>query len=1744
MDLDSINFKVITKPLEDAVTLLDTATVAVKNLTKATIDNTAAKQAGQSATKEELASLREQAKLKGVEADAAKKSAQAAEAESKAKVAKIREEKELTKVVKDSSSASDVLTESMTASERILAKQALSMQILRGEVITTSDGVAFLGSSFTKSQAGMLANLQLLGATGKELQTLSASFKDYNAITGLNTFDKSASGISKMKKELQELNEVNSISASGLALTRDEITNFVRDSERLVQQQKSEGHSAEWLADEQKQLRASYISTSVELNRLRAESKQMEDQARLQANAQIKAANDTAKAQDYVAREMNRVQQATINSKDGTTTSTSNQLVRMEAALKASGISAGEAANKIRVYKDQLLALQKVANNKQIDNISRALGPQITDIGVGLATGQSPLTILLQQGGQLRDQMALAGVAAEDMGKAIRRAGSEMGSSIWTTGKGVITGIGGALLDMGKSAGEGVGVAVLKMVDFTNKVQGTTKALVGGASYSEALKAGRDYQNRFNAEVANGNGVLSKMFDMLTGSVASSVFAVGLVALVATLATLAISAWSSMKAMTELNRSLLMTGASLGLTRGSAIALGNSLNGIEDSQAVAVLAEMSKQGGFTRQQFDEVATSADNMTSVMGLSIEQVVKSYSELNKAPLQALLKLQMETGKVNEKVIEQVASLERQGSAYKAIQVASEEMGRVHTRVSSQMFKEMSGFERFLWGISEVFTKIGQKLSGLMITAPLAKQLEESKAKVAELQAAGYDLRSFQLQNALKEQREIASKLATEEKRAREEQRKATVAGYRKTAEDLRKEAQKGSTQESMKKMNLEDFIESSWELKIPDSKTREWIRANSDAIDLIESEFKSKWTDMQKKTSTSSASGTAKATNELTFYEKTLNQANKALYDQLGAIEEITKAQTKLSILKLNPDFEKLSKAEKDELIRVYELASAMESYANQLEKHAKLKEDILALDLEFKALAESEALRQQLTNQELDHELELLGKTVEQQKALNIEFEKKTKLQALELKLKKDIAAAEKKAGPDIVAAMDAEKQLYETYAKDVELINKAAAGEAAKAYYEEFSKIRNAISDTIEDALLHGGKKGTKGLRDAIVDQLKKPINVMVNVIANSVAGAATNGIASLLGGGSGEGGLSDILSIGKNLYSAMSGSATVGLLSSVGGSIGTVGSLLGSEAITAFAAGIKGSSLAAGLMGPVTTGATGAMGAGASVGGALGAIGAAMPYIAAAMVVLDAIGATERWAGDPDAFLVQDTANNNVKNVDPKSAFKKRILGKYGKDVPVEVRTGNPYQTSTTTPFGTIGFASGNAVIKKNGQLISEYGETEDVSTENQKAVLKVFETYDKVVAGALSESQVAKVAKNIQGWYMKSWSFEGDMMGAWISDRYRTIFRALESDIGNTFANLDINEGNLSNILALFTIVQGSAGKITGLVDSITSFANGTSKYIRENEKGAEALIRLITNLEGSNKLLDAIGQKTYASSLVGADMAQQLVDLFGSISNLQSGLTSYYDKFYSEQEKVATSTKNLQIVFKAMGMTMPQSTAQFRKLVEAQDLTTVKGRETFTALIGISSAFADLMQPVDEATNKMKEFTASILEYIANLTLTEGASGNTFNAVKGQFAAQIGKARGGDTSAMDSITDYADRVLEVAKDTASSTYEYEKILGSVKAELLGLTNGQTAGTILTTAAVTSSTTSTSPITTIADSSASTQELLVSILAKLTEMQSEERAEGEASVTNLSTIAKVFKRIDNGDSIRVINV
>lgn len=59
------------------------------------------------------------------------------------------------------------------------------------------------------------------------------------------------------------------------------------------------------------------------------------------------------------------------------------------------------ASEKLKAERQASAEIERI--RRQSANQARQLAPQLTDIGVGLATGQSPFLVLLQQGGQLKD---------------------------------------------------------------------------------------------------------------------------------------------------------------------------------------------------------------------------------------------------------------------------------------------------------------------------------------------------------------------------------------------------------------------------------------------------------------------------------------------------------------------------------------------------------------------------------------------------------------------------------------------------------------------------------------------------------------------------------------------------------------------------------------------------------------------------------------------------------------------------------------------------------------------------------------------------------------------------------------------------------------------------------------------------------------------------------------------------------------------------------------------------------------------------------------------------------------------------------------------------------------------------------------------------------------------------------------------------------------------------------------------
>lgn len=234
MDLAELNFRVNTKELLDAVQTIDKVANAIKNLNDANSASNASTNSDNSP---------------------------------------------VAHIVKQAPKAVD----STDKVNRALEKQAEKMKILRNETITVADGIVQLGDGFTNSQAGMLANLKLMNATESQMKALAASFVEYNKITGVNTFDKSAAGLEKLKKSIAETQNVTKLSAEGFSLTREQLILLSRDMERVTQAFQSSNGQVKIsdsiytnLDEALKRLKTDFVSLAGAVNSYEQEAKEAE----------------------------------------------------------------------------------------------------------------------------------------------------------------------------------------------------------------------------------------------------------------------------------------------------------------------------------------------------------------------------------------------------------------------------------------------------------------------------------------------------------------------------------------------------------------------------------------------------------------------------------------------------------------------------------------------------------------------------------------------------------------------------------------------------------------------------------------------------------------------------------------------------------------------------------------------------------------------------------------------------------------------------------------------------------------------------------------------------------------------------------------------------------------------------------------------------------------------------------------------------------------------------------------------------------------------------------------------------------------------------------------------------------------------------------------------------------------------------------------------------------------------------
>jgi hypothetical protein len=205
--------------------------------------------------------------------------------------------------------------------------------------------------------------------------------------------------------------------------------------------------------------------------------------------------------------------------------------------------------------------------------------------------------------------------------------------------------------------------------------------------------------------------------------------------------------------------------------------------------------------------------------------------------------------------------------------------------------------------------------------------------------------------------------------------------------------------------------------------------------------------------------------------------------------------------------------------------------------------------------------------------------------------------------------------------------------------------------------------------------------------------------------------------------------------------------------------------------------------------------------------------------------------------------------------------------------------------------------------------------------------------------------------------------------------------------------------------------------------------------------------------------------------------ADVASKLLDLFGGMDKYTGFATQYLQDFYTEQERVTLSVRNVSDALSKIGVTMPATNDAYRKLVESQDLTTEAGRKMYASLLQLAPAFAEVIRSQDqlneaaertaeaarqEAQAKIESLRASgksISEWLTALKISTSPGPVSMTSARSQYLQTLNLARANDQSALGSITGMADQYIAVAKGQATSSAEFAAIVAQVSSEVSNL-------------------------------------------------------------------------------------
>lgn len=267
------------------------------------------------------------------------------------------------------------------------------------------------------------------------------------------------------------------------------------------------------------------------------------------------------------------------------------------------------------------------------------------------------------------------------------------------------------------------------------------------------------------------------------------------------------------------------------------------------------------------------------------------------------------------------------------------------------------------------------------------------------------------------------------------------------------------------------------------------------------------------------------------------------------------------------------------------------------------------------------------------------------------------------------------------------------------------------------------------------------------------------------------------------------------------------------------------------------------------------------------------------------------------------------------------------------------------------------------------------------------------------------------------------------------------------------------------------------------------------GLSEFQKAGEGAFETLVRVAREVQVVDVSLTSIGMTLDATGISGIRARDSLVKLFGSLDDFTEQTQFFAENFLSEAERIAPVQAAVQKEFARLGVTGVNTKEQFKELVLGLDLTTAAGQQMYAALLAVAPAFAkvfDYLNPdaANAAADGWRGVFQSMQDWIRTLNgeITSSVQ-STAQAYTALQTAAVA-ARGGDLTAAGRVVDLGKAYLDAAKASAGSEFEYLQAVARARAiaSSVQLTAASNAG--MATGAA--STTPFSPITSATGSTA----------------------------------------------------